>query len=208
MELSGQNSSIDRLQIERDIWNSGINYIIGIDEVGRGPLAGPVFACAVVFDKKYYLPDVRDSKELSEGKREYLKEILCNKAVTWALGSAGVNEIDRLNIRQATFIAMERAISGLKINPEYIIVDGENLPDCPYQSRGIIKGDKLSFTIAAASIIAKVSRDLYMKTIDQEFPEYNFKKNKGYGTAEHIKAIKEYGPCKYHRKTFLRKIIN
>ena len=208
MEISEQDSDIDRLQYERAIWNSGINHITGIDEVGRGPLAGPVYACAVVFQREYFLPEVRDSKELSEKKREYLKEILCDHALSWSLGSADVNEIDQLNIRQATFIAMRRAISRLKIFPGYILFDGENLPDSPYDSRGIIKGDKLSFTIGAASIIAKVSRDDYMKKIDREFPQYNLKKNKGYGTAEHIRAIKQYGPCKYHRMSFLKKIID
>jgi ribonuclease HII len=198
---------IDRLYFERSLWNSGIEFVAGVDEVGRGPLAGPVLACAVVFSRGYFLSDVRDSKELTVKKREELASILMQNAISWSLGSADVNEIDQFNIRQATFTSMQRAIAGLKIIPEYIIFDGENLPACPYNSCGIIKGDKKSFTIGAASIIAKVIRDNYMNELDKEYPVYHFNKNKGYGTAEHIRAIKEYGCCKQHRQTFLRNII-
>ena len=123
------------------------------------------------------------------------------------MGIADVKEIDQFNIRQATFLAMRRAISKLAITPGFIIIDGENLPDCPHISRGIIKGDKKSFTIGAASIIAKVSRDNYMREIDIEYPIYHFKKNKGYGTAEHIKAVRQHGPCEHHRRSFLKKIL-
>jgi ribonuclease HII len=207
MEILKRVRDIDSLHFERQLWDSGISYVVGVDEVGRGPLAGPVYACAVVFDKGYFLTGVRDSKELSEKKREEFAGTLSKNAISWSLGSAEVDEIDRFNIRQATFKAMQRAIAGLTVNPDYIIIDGEDLPGSAYPSRGIIKGDKKSFTIAAASIMAKVFRDNYMKEIDQEYPVYQFKKNKGYGTAEHIKAIKEYGYCKHHRRTFLKKII-
>jgi ribonuclease HII len=207
MIILKQDTDKDRLHFERAIWDSGIDYIVGVDEVGRGPLAGPVYACAVVFDKGYFLAGVRDSKELSAKRREELAATLSKNAVSWSLGVAEVDEIDRCNIRQATFRAMRRAIAGLKIIPEYIIIDGEALPGISYPSCGITKGDKKSFTIGAASIIAKVFRDNYMIEIDKEYPAYHFKKNKGYGTAEHIRVIREYGSCKHHRQTFLRKII-
>jgi ribonuclease HII len=187
MIILKQDTDKDRLHFERAIWDSGIDYIVGVDEVGRGPLAGPVYACAVVFDKGYFLAGVRDSKELSAKRREELAATLSKNAVSWSLGVAEVDEIDRCNIRQATFRAMRRAIAGLKIIPEYIIIDGEALPGISYPSCGITKGDKKSFTIGAASIIAKVFRDNYMIEIDKEYPAYHFKKNKGYGTAEHIR---------------------
>ncbi len=197
---------IEQLKFESDLWKAGYQFIAGVDEVGRGPLAGPVTACAVIFHKDYYLEEVKDSKKLSPAKREYLANILKEHALCWELGSASVAEIEKFNIRQATFIAMRRAIDSLKTKPEFILIDGEDLPQSACSSKVIIKGDILSFTISAASIIAKVNRDAYMQSIDREFPVYKFAKNKGYGTAEHIEALKKYGPSLYHRQSFLGRI--
>ena len=195
------------LAIEQNIWQAGYRFLAGIDEVGRGPLAGPVFACAVIFDPTFYHADVRDSKQLVKGKRESLAEILRNKALDCGIGHASVTEIDEINIRQATFKAMHRALAALTVSPDYLLIDGENLPDAPCPSQGIIRGDVDSFTISAASIIAKVARDKYMQKLDQVYPVYKFAKNKGYGTAEHIDALHTKGPSPYHRKTFLTKIL-
>ena len=195
------------LTIEQNIWQAGYHFLAGLDEVGRGPLAGPVMACAVIFDPTYYHADVRDSKQLAKGKRESLAKMLREKALAYGIGHASVIEIDEINIRQATFRAMHRALAALPVNPDFLIVDGENLPDAPCPSRGITRGDVDSFTISAASIIAKVARDQYMQQLDQVYPAYKFAKNKGYGTAEHIDALHTNGPSPYHRKTFLTKIL-
>ena len=189
------------------MWDQDYCYLAGIDEVGRGPLAGPVVACAIIFDKSYYNKDVRDSKSLSEKKRDQLSEILRSQAVSFNVGEACVQEIEQYNIRQATFMAMRRAVSGLSVSPDFLLVDGENLPDSPVPSLGIVKGDQKSFSISAASIVAKVARDNYMKELEREYPQYKFAKNKGYGTKEHIQAIKQLGPSPHHRKSFLKKIL-
>jgi len=199
--------SIEHLRFESELWAEGYNFVAGIDEVGRGPLAGPVTACAAIFGRDFYLDEVQDSKKLTPAKREYLANILCEQAVSWSLGSASVEEIEKVNIRQATFIAMRRAIESLNTKPDFVLIDGENLPQAIYASKGVVKGDSLSFTIGAASIIAKVNRDTYMQTLDKEYPVYKFAKNKGYGTAEHIQALKEHGPSPYHRRSFLGKIL-
>lgn len=191
---------------EKRLWRAGVVHICGVDEVGRGPLAGPVMACAAIFDRTFFHPEIQDSKLLSVRKREVLGKILTAEALEWNIGLATAQEIDLLNIRQATFLAMRRAINSLSIRPDYALIDGENLPDGICLSSGIIKGDQKSFTIAAASIIAKVSRDRLMVRIGKEFPAYRFHKNKGYGTREHIEAIINHGPCPYHRKTFLTKL--
>ncbi len=171
-------------------------------------MAGPVVACAIIFNKSFYHPDVKDSKKLSQRKREHLSQILCANAVAFHLGEASVGEIERHNIRQATFLAMRRAISGLSITPEFLLIDGEDLPDVEIPSKGIIHGDDKSFTISAASIVAKVARDNYMKELDSEYPQYRFAKNKGYGTREHIEAIRQIGPTPHHRPSFLTKILD
>lgn len=200
--------NIDRLSYEKKLWQQGYNFIAGIDEVGRGPLAGAVYACAIIFKKEIFIPEVRDSKKLSEKKRELLFELIRENAVSFAIGTANEKEIDTINIRQSTFLAMRRAVEGLKIQPDYLVVDGFDLPESNIPSEGIIKGDDKSFTIAAASIIAKVSRDAYMKDLDKKYPNYKFAKNKGYGTKEHIEAIKKYGITPVHRKSFLTKIVD
>lgn len=198
---------IDRLKYEKKFWQQGFNNIAGIDEAGRGPLAGPVYACAILFKKEFIISEVQDSKKLSEKKREYLFEVIKENLISYAIGTASEKEIDSINIRQATFLAMQRAIEGLSVKPDYLLIDGFDLPDSHIPSKGIIKGDDQSFTIAAASIMAKVTRDAFMKDLDKKFPDYKFARNKGYGTKEHIEAIKKYGITPVHRKSFLSKII-
>ena len=198
---------IDRLKYEKKLWQQGYQFIAGIDEAGRGPLAGTVYACAIIFEKNFIIQEVMDSKKLSEKKRELLYDLIKQNAISIGIGTASEIEIDTINIRQASFLAMKRAVEGLTIQPDYLLVDGFDLPDAEIQSEGIVKGDDKSFTIAAASIIAKVSRDAYMKDLDKMYPEYKFAKNKGYGTKEHIEAIKKYGITAVHRKSFLTKFL-
>ncbi len=197
----------NNLAIEHELWGQGYDFLAGIDEVGRGPLAGPVVACAIIFDRSFYHPEVTDSKKLAKEKRNSLAEMLTNQACCYHIGEASVSEIEMHNIRQATFLAMNRAISGLSIAPDFLMVDGENIPGCKIPSRGIISGDNLSFTISAASIVAKVARDKYMQDLDRDYPQYKFASNKGYGTREHIRVIREIGPSPHHRNSFLRKIL-
>jgi ribonuclease HII len=199
---------IDKLKYEKKLWRQGLNTIAGIDEVGRGPLAGPVYACAIIFKKDFIIPEVRDSKKISEKKREVLFEVIKEKLISYAIGTASEIEIDTINIRQATFLAMQRAIKGLSVKPDYLLIDGFDLPGSHIPSKGIIKGDDKSFTIAAASIMAKVARDVYMKDLDKKYPNYKFARNKGYGTKEHIESIKKYGITPVHRKSFLSKIVD
>jgi ribonuclease HII len=195
------------LVYENKLWGQNLDNLAGIDEVGRGPLAGPVVACAVIFDKSFYHPDVKDSKQLSHKRREQLSAILRINARAFSIAQASESEIDRINIRQASFLAMRRAVAGLQVSPDYLLIDGEKLPECTIPSQGIIKGDQLSFSISAASIIAKVARDRLMQELDREYPYYKFAQNKGYGTREHIQALKTQGPSPYHRKSFLTKIL-
>jgi ribonuclease HII len=195
------------LEIEHKLWRSGIRHVSGIDEVGRGSVAGPVMACAVIFKSDFFHPEVKDSKLLSRKKRNELKEVLCKQALTWSVGIASEREIDFFNIRIATFMAMRRALAGLSIKPDYVLVDGEAFGGGSTTIKGIIKGDNLSFTIAAASIIAKEIRDEYMEGISQTYPQYYLDKNKGYGSAEHLQAIQITGPSECHRKSFLTKYI-
>ena len=197
----------NNLAFENKLWSQNYNFLAGVDEVGRGPLAGPVVACAIIFDKSFHHPDVRDSKKLTPKKRDKLADILRANAIACQIGEASVREIEIYNIRQATFLAMKRAISGLSVTPDFLLIDGENLPDSAIPSEGIIHGDDKSFTISAASIVAKVSRDNYMKELDSEYPQYKFAKNKGYGTGEHINAIRQVGPSPHHRISFLKKIL-
>lgn len=195
------------LQIEQRYWLCGKNLIAGVDEVGRGPLAGPVLACAVIFKKYFFLPGVRDSKKLSPHQRVRFAAEIKREALCWSVGLAGIHEIEQYNIRQATFMAMRRALDSLSITPDFVLVDGENLPEIPYESAGIIGGDNTSFTIAAASIVAKVERDHIMEELDRYYPVYQFARNKGYGTREHIQILRRYGPSLQHRRSFLKKII-
>jgi len=180
----------------------------GIDEAGRGPWIGSVYAAAVIFDDDTYIEGLNDSKKLTESKREKLYEEIIDKAVSWSVAYADVEEIEKLNILGATFLAMDRAVNGLSTIPDFAAADGNRVPklSVPVKVYTIVKGDSLSASIAAASILAKVTRDRYMKELDKRYPEFNFASNKGYGTAEHIEAIKRYGVTPEHRRLFLRKL--
>ncbi|MDF1495089.1 ribonuclease HII [Caproiciproducens sp. CPB-2] len=181
--------------------------ICGIDEAGRGPLAGPVFAAAVILPPGQMIEGLNDSKKLSEKKREALFDVIRKTAIVYAVGFATEQEIDKINILQATFLAMKRACDGLSVRPDLALVDGNRMPRLGVDTQTIIKGDALSASIAAASILAKVSRDRLMTEIDRIYPEYQFAKHKGYGTALHRELLKQYGPSPVHRKTFLKKIL-
>ena len=179
----------------------------GIDEVGRGPLAGPVMAAAVIFPKDVNLLYLNDSKQLSEKRREELYDEIKNAAVAYAVGIADVETIDEINILQATYEAMRQAIAQLSPQPDLLLNDAVTIPKVTIPQVPIIKGDAKSISIGAASIIAKVTRDRMMAEYDQIYPEYGFAKHKGYGTAAHIAALKEYGPCPIHRRTFIKKFV-
>lgn len=191
-------------QIEEELYGTGIRVIAGIDEVGRGPLAGPVVAAAVILPQDFNVPGVDDSKKLSEKKREALYEVITEKAISYSIGIVDNYIIDEINILEATRIAMTRAVENLKTRPDYILIDALTLKDVSIPQRGIIKGDSISISIAAASIVAKVTRDRMMREFHHRFPQYAFDSNKGYGTKAHIEGITSYGPCLLHRRTFLK----
>lgn len=195
------------LEYERELYSKGYEYICGIDEAGRGPLCGPVVAAAVILKKDDHIAGVNDSKKISEKKRELLYEEITKRAVAYSVGIVDEKTIDEINILEATRLAMRKAVEGLSTKAEYALVDAEKrVPiDIPYTP--IIKGDALSESIAAASIIAKVTRDRMVVELDEKYPEYNFKKNKGYGTKEHTDAIKQYGLCAAHRRSFCKKFM-
>lgn len=188
-------------EYEEELNSKGINLIAGVDEVGRGPLIGSVVAAAVILPSGFYMSEINDSKKLSEKKREELYPIIMEKAVSVGIGVVDSETIDKVNILNATKMAMKKAINNLSVKPEHVLIDAVKLDiDIPYTA--IIKGDAKSESIAAASIVAKVYRDNMMKELDKEYPMYDFKSNKGYGTKKHIEAIKKYGVLKEHRKTF------
>ncbi len=191
----------EMLFYENDLYNSGINYIAGIDEVGRGPLVGPVVAAAVILPKKFYDERINDSKKLSEKMRNELYEIICADAVSVGIGVVSNERIDKINIYEATKEAMREAVSNLGVKPEYLLIDAMKL-DIDIPSLSIIKGDSKSQSIAAASIVAKVTRDKMMYELDKIYPMYDFANNKGYGTKKHIEAIQKYGIISEHRKSF------
>lgn len=193
-------------QYEKEYWLQ-YDYICGIDEVGRGPLAGPVVAAAVIFPKDVDILYLNDSKQLSEKKREDLYLEIKDKALAYAVGMADVETIDEINILQADYVAMRQAIGKLKITPQILLNDAVTIPSINQPQVPIIKGDAKSISIAAASILAKVERDRLMCVYDEMYPEYGFARNKGYGSAEHIEAIKKYGPCAIHRKTFITHFV-
>ncbi len=195
------------LDIETVLWEHGYRRIAGMDEAGRGPLAGPVVAAAVVFEPGVLIAGVRDSKQLTEKQREILFDEIVHKCVAYGIGVVDPAEIDRLNIRQATFLAMRKALGAMKITPDYLLVDGEELPNSIYPQEAIIKGDDKSFTIAAASILAKVTRDRIMKAYHRQYPQYHFDQHKGYGTRLHRELILQYGPSPIHRRSFLKKLL-
>ena len=195
-------------EFEESVYNRGIAVFAGVDEAGRGPLAGDVYAAAVILKRGELIEGLNDSKKLSPKKRDALFDVIKEKALSWSVGTASVAEIEETDILSANFLAMRRVVSGLSITPELIIVDG-NLKIRGLEDRceALVKGDSISESIAAASILAKVSRDRYMVKMAEEYPEYEFEKHKGYGTARHIELIKKYGPSPIHRLSFLKNIL-
>lgn len=182
--------------------------ICGVDEAGRGPLAGPVYAAAVILSPEYPIIGLNDSKKLSEKKRETLYDIIIEEAVAYCIASASVDEIETYNILGATYLAMTRAVEGLSQTPALALIDGNRIPpNLTLPAKTVVKGDALSESIAAASILAKVSRDRVLKELDKQYPQYGFAVHKGYGTAAHTAALREFGPCPEHRPSFLRKIL-
>ncbi len=194
----------DLLSIESDIRLSGISMLCGVDEAGRGPLAGPVYAAAVILKAGWCPEDLDDSKKISEKKREALYKIIVNEAIGWGIGTASVEEIDRLNILNATYLAMNRAIKSMGITPELSLIDGNCVAGIEYPCRAVIGGDGLCASIAAASILAKVSRDRYMTALEHDYPQYGFSKHKGYGTKLHYEKLREHGISPVHRRSFLK----
>lgn len=176
--------------------------IAGVDEAGRGPLAGPVVAAAVILDELHPVKGLADSKKLSERQREQLFDEIRAKALCFSVAQASVQEIDTLNILQATLLAMRRAVEGLRLSPKLVLVDGNRLPVLPMRAEAIVKGDALVAAISAASILAKVTRDRWCQEVDQMYPAYGFAKHKGYGTALHLAALREHGACSLHRASF------
>ncbi len=191
---------------EHDMMDQGYDLICGVDEAGRGPLAGPVCAAAVILPAGLEIPGLNDSKKLTEKKRDALYDVIIEQAVAYGIAMASESEIDEINILQATFLAMKRAVEGMPIRPDFVLIDGNREPDLgDLPLKTIVKGDSRSANIAAASILAKVTRDRYMMELDKEYPQYGFAVHKGYGTQKHYEALKQYGHCPAHRRTFLKK---
>ena len=197
----------EKLQYERALQKKGYRYIAGVDEVGRGPLAGPVVCAAVIMplDDESIIVGVDDSKKLSAKKREQLAEEIKKRAIAYTVVEVSEKTIDEINILEATKLGMKRALETLSIAPETVLTDGNMTLDIPFEQASVIHGDALSYSIGAASIVAKVHRDKFMDEYAEIYPQYEFLSNKGYGTAAHIKAIKEYGLCPIHRRTFTKK---
>ncbi len=194
-------------EIEKEYYEKGYKMICGIDEAGRGPLCGPVCAAAVILPIDCEIEGINDSKKLSEKKREALFEIIKEKAVAYSVAMATAKEIDAINILQATFLAMRRAVGTLKEMTDLALIDGNQKPGLDIDEVTIVKGDSKCISIAAASILAKVTRDRYMKELDEKYPEFCFAKHKGYGTKLHYEKISEFGICDEHRRTFLKKLF-
>lgn len=178
------------------------HLVAGVDEAGRGPLAGPVVAAAVILDPRRPIAGLADSKTLTAKQREHLFNEIRQYALAWSVARARVTEIDRINILQATFLAMQRAIAGLKILPQIALIDGDRCPAFPCMAKAIIRGDETEPAISAASIVAKVLRDRLMQMLDRQYPKYGFEQNKGYATVQHVEALKRYGACRVHRRSF------
>lgn len=198
-----EDARIQKLLVEeKKLWNQGFLLLAGIDEAGRGPLAGPVVAAACILPAQFDLSGLNDSKTLTESKREKIYTQIQAQAIDYAIGSAEPAEIDVLNILQATKLAMKRAVEGLTVRPHYLLIDALKLPDVHLPQLPLIGGDQISATIAAASILAKVTRDRLMVELHALYPEYLFSKNKGYGTSEHMQVLRRLGPCPLHRRSF------
>ncbi len=193
--------------IEKQYYEKGYKLICGIDEAGRGPLCGPVCAAAVILPFGCEIEGINDSKKLSEKKREALFDVIIEKAVAYSVAMASAKEIDEINILQATFLAMRRAVEGLDAKPDLALVDGNRSPGLDFDEVTIVKGDAKSVSVAAASILAKVTRDRYMLEMDKKYPQFCFAQHKGYGTKLHYEMIDKYGICDEHRRTFLKKLF-
>lgn len=193
-------------ELENEIYAEGFELICGVDEAGRGPLAGPVCAAAVILPRGIEIAGLNDSKKLTDKKREALYNVICEKAVTYGIAFASVEEIESINILNAAMLAMNRAIEKLSPQPQLALIDGNRNSAINIPSRCVIKGDAKCADIAAASILAKVTRDRYMLEMAERYPEYHFEKHKGYGTRLHYEALREYGPSEIHRPSFLRKM--
>lgn len=190
--------------IEDELMLQGFSTVCGVDEAGRGPLCGPVVAAACILPRGLEIDGLNDSKKLTEKKREALFDVICENAVSFSIAQASVEEIDRLNILEADLLAMRRAIDGLSVRPDFAIIDGNISRDFSLPARAIVKGDSISMSIAAASILAKVTRDRLCIELDAMYPQYNIAKHKGYGTREHMEALRKYGPSPIHRAKFIR----
>ena len=211
-KISEEKLALERVRLEgmREFENkySDLAYVAGIDEAGRGPLAGPVVAAAVILPKDIFLPFLNDSKKVTEKRRDVLFDEIKQNAIAYGIGIASNTLIDEINILQATYEAMREAINSLEKKPDVLLVDAVHIPDINIKQVGIVKGDAKSVNIAAASILAKVTRDRIMVEYDKIYPEYGFASNKGYGTATHIAALKEVGPCAIHRKSFIGNFVS
>ena len=206
-ELLEQQRISKMLRYERQLWKKKRKYIAGIDEAGRGPLAGPLVAAVVIFPKNIMIPGINDSKKLSSSKRDILFNVIHEKALTIGVGICDEKVIDEINILQATYRAMRAAIANLAIPPEHVLVDGRGIPDLNFPQTAIVRGDGTCFSIAAASIIAKVTRDRIMQEYDRYYPHYDFSQHKGYPTKKHIQNIIKHGYCPIHRTSFKVKQI-
>ena len=193
-------------ELEDALYDSGIAVICGVDEAGRGPLAGPVCAAACILPRGLEIPGLNDSKKLTEKRRDVLYDLICEQALAYGIAYATVEEIEERNILGATYLAMNRAIAQLKIQPELALIDGNRNKEIEVNSQPVVKGDSKCADIAAASILAKVTRDRYMMELDKQYPMYGFAKHKGYGTKDHYAAIREHGMCSAHRPSFLKKM--
>ena len=211
-KISEEKLVLERVRLEgmREFENkySDLAYVAGIDEAGRGPLAGPVVAAAVILPKDIFLPFLNDSKKVTEKRRDVLFDEIKQNAIAYGIGIASNTLIDEINILQATYEAMREAVNALEKTPDILLVDAIHIPDINIKQVGIVKGDAKSVNIAAASILAKVTRDRLMAEYDKIYPEYGFASNKGYGTATHIAALKEIGPCAIHRKSFIGNFVS
>lgn len=196
------SEQIDMLEYEKKYWAMGKKLVAGIDEAGRGPLAGPVYAACVVFEPGVVIEGINDSKKLSEKKREQLFDVIKEKALYYSIVSVDEKEIDKINILEATFKAFRESLNALPVMPDVALIDGNRAKEIPTEYETIVKGDSKSQSVAAASILAKVARDRFVMELDQKYPEYGFKKHKGYPTKDHYAAIEKFGPSPVHRLTF------
>ena len=196
---------MELLEFDREYRQQGVGLLCGVDEAGRGPLAGPVCAAAVILPDDVELPGLNDSKKLTDKKRRELYDIITEQALSWSVALVDEKTIDEINILQATFRAMEQAVAGLTMTPDLVLVDGNREPPLPMKTECVVGGDGKSASIAAASILAKVTRDRLMEELDETYPQYGFAVHKGYGTKRHYEALRTYGPCPIHRQSFLKK---